>query len=193
MENSIVDETNLEKNELMNHLDVNLDVNSILERLKFELILKTNSDLARVMNIPISTVNSWKHRNSIDIKTVINFCNEKSLDPNWILFGYDRFQYYDIEEVDNSSPVPLSDERTEGRLRRSYDNYRKQVEISTISTFLDSFPNDCKAFLDKKFEELDNNFTKFLLMRAKNLEQKKVELESKLDYANTLIEKLISK
>ena len=64
-----------------------LDVGLLIESLKSLLNVKSNSQLARMMEVPVSTFNTWKHRNSMDFSTIYNFCIVHQINFHYIFTG----------------------------------------------------------------------------------------------------------
>lgn len=60
-------------------------VNDILTRLKSALNIKSDAELAEVLNIKTNVLGNWKSRNSLDHGAIIRVCEERGIDLNWIL------------------------------------------------------------------------------------------------------------
>jgi transcriptional regulator with XRE-family HTH domain len=58
------------------------DANKIIYQLKIILNLSTDLELANFLNISPTTLSTWKSRNSIDYKMIINLCDEHNIDLN---------------------------------------------------------------------------------------------------------------
>jgi transcriptional regulator with XRE-family HTH domain len=56
--------------------------NKIIYQLKIILNLSTDLELANFLNISPTTLSTWKSRNSIDYKMIINLCDEHNIDLN---------------------------------------------------------------------------------------------------------------
>jgi len=61
------------------------DVKNILERAKAALGIKTDQELAELLNIKQTTLSSWKRRGNIDLASVIALCKDISAD--WLIYG----------------------------------------------------------------------------------------------------------
>ncbi len=60
---------------------------SILGRLKELTGAKRDLQLAELLQISPTTLSTWKKRNSVDYKLIIDFCQKKEFDLNFILLG----------------------------------------------------------------------------------------------------------
>lgn len=60
---------------------------SILGRLKELTGAKRDLQLAELLQIGPTTLSTWKKRNSVDYKLIIDFCQKKEFDLNFILLG----------------------------------------------------------------------------------------------------------
>lgn len=172
-----------------------INVNELFERLKQHFKLKSNSDLARIMGIQISTINSWKHRNSIDFKKIIRFCEREKIDLNWLMTGIGYPNTTDGDDIYES----IIDEQVQYKTKKINSdnkqsrNKNNEIDILTLPDTLENLPKQYHDLIEKKMDELDENLFKILVLRVSDLEKKKLELESKLEYANSMIDKLITK
>lgn len=62
-----------------------LDVKNIVERAKQVIGIKTDAELANLMNISSSAVSMWKIRGNIDLPSIITLCEKVNMD--WLIFG----------------------------------------------------------------------------------------------------------
>lgn len=62
-----------------------LDVIKIIKRAKITLGLKTDTELANLLDVSQSTIAAWKSRGNIDFVKIITICNNVSTD--WLLHG----------------------------------------------------------------------------------------------------------
>lgn len=62
-----------------------LDVHGIIERTKAFLGIKTDIELASILNINQSAVSAWKRRGNINLNSIITICSNVSLD--WLIYG----------------------------------------------------------------------------------------------------------
>lgn len=63
----------------------NINTSEAIERLKFKLGLKSDTELSAYLGISQPLISAWKNRNSIDIDLIITKCND--IDLNWLLRG----------------------------------------------------------------------------------------------------------
>jgi len=62
-----------------------LNVQKIIERAKECLGIKTDIELANILNINQSAVSAWKRRGNINLNSIITVCPNVSLD--WLIYG----------------------------------------------------------------------------------------------------------
>lgn len=73
------------------------NANNIIDRLKEELLIKTDKDLCQIIAIKPNTLSTWKKRDTLDFNKVISLCEERNLDLNYIFF--DEREIVDNKEV----------------------------------------------------------------------------------------------
>lgn len=61
------------------------DVIKIIERAKLVLGVKTDTELANILEIKQPTVSSWRKRGNIDLISIIKRCDNVNMD--WLIFG----------------------------------------------------------------------------------------------------------
>jgi len=64
-----------------------LDVVEIIKRTKQCLKIKTDSDLANLLNLKQNTISSWKRRQNIDLTAIITLCTPTGVSIDWLLYG----------------------------------------------------------------------------------------------------------
>ena len=57
----------------------------MIDRIKLAKKLPSDAELARFLKVSTGTVSTWRKRNSMKVKDVLNFVSD--LDMNWLLFG----------------------------------------------------------------------------------------------------------
>lgn len=62
-----------------------LSVKDLFRRLKKHLDVDSDGDLCKILEIPQSTLSSWKNRNTLDIHTIYNRCY--GVDFNVLIYG----------------------------------------------------------------------------------------------------------
>ncbi|MCF8308432.1 MAG: helix-turn-helix domain containing protein [Bacteroidales bacterium] len=58
-----------------------------LNRLKSELNIKTDTELARFLEIKQNTISGWRSRNTIDIKLIIEKCENYNISFDYLIYG----------------------------------------------------------------------------------------------------------
>lgn len=58
----------------------------IIDRLKEELSINTDKNLCKLIDIKPNTLSTWKKRDSLDFNKVIELCEKRNLDLNYIFF-----------------------------------------------------------------------------------------------------------
>jgi hypothetical protein len=64
-----------------------IEFKDILERIKSELILKNDREVADIMGVKTQNVTNWKIRNTIPFLEIISLCLEKDINLIYILTG----------------------------------------------------------------------------------------------------------
>ncbi|SMC69484.1 Bacteriophage CI repressor helix-turn-helix domain-containing protein [Desulfocicer vacuolatum DSM 3385] len=64
-----------------------LHVHNILMRVKLILNLKTDAELAKILEIKPTTISAWKRRGNIDLNKIITLCNPMNVSMDWLLYG----------------------------------------------------------------------------------------------------------
>lgn len=67
--------------------DIRLSTRNVLSRIKGELGLDTDQELADVMGIGIRRIHNWKHRNTVPTEEIVAICGKEGLDLQYILTG----------------------------------------------------------------------------------------------------------
>lgn len=62
-----------------------LNVNHILDRLKSQYGIKTETQLAKKLGVRQNTIGTWRRRNSLQIETLL--CGFENVSPTWLLYG----------------------------------------------------------------------------------------------------------
>jgi len=74
--------------QIVNIKTINLrNANNVIRRLKNMTDCKRDFQLAKLLNVSPTTLSTWKSRDSLDFKTVIDFCVERNFDLNEVLLG----------------------------------------------------------------------------------------------------------
>lgn len=75
-----------------------INVESILERMKSIIQVKTDKDLAGYLFVKTTTFSNWKKNNSIPLEVLISFLNKHSLSMDWLMFGREQKEELNIDE-----------------------------------------------------------------------------------------------
>jgi phage repressor protein C with HTH and peptisase S24 domain len=60
---------------------------NILERLKNQLNISSDTELSEFLGVKQNTISTWKSRNSLDYEKIISICDKNKLDTNYIFLG----------------------------------------------------------------------------------------------------------
>ena len=81
------------------------DVESILNKIKKLETVFNDGDLAEILNTNANNIYSWKHRNQIPNKILLEYCKNAGINYNWLV--YDE----GVKEVPDSFDAPRSTEK----------------------------------------------------------------------------------
>lgn len=70
----------------------------IISRLKDLANIKRDLQLAQLLEVRPTTLSTWKKRDSIDYRLIIDFCNAKGFDLNFVFFGVEPINSH-IEDL----------------------------------------------------------------------------------------------
>lgn len=73
----------------------------IIDRLKDELSIKTDKNLCKILGIRPNTLSTWKKRDTLDFNKIIELCEAKNLDLNFIFFDEEEKGF----EEKNTVPI----------------------------------------------------------------------------------------
>ncbi|MBC9794525.1 LexA family transcriptional regulator [Sinomicrobium weinanense] len=107
-----------------------VETETVLQRLKDRLGIRTNVELSDILDIKPNTLSTWKKRNTLDYKRILNVCHTYRLDINRLFFNH------------NTPPSPRSGREKRGFFvvpREEYypyvTNYRDPSYINTLPRF----------------------------------------------------------
>lgn len=63
------------------------NLNDILNRLKEKLTLKTDTELAELLNLSGGVISNWKARDKIPYNEIFSICENENLDINYIFYN----------------------------------------------------------------------------------------------------------
>jgi hypothetical protein len=87
----------------------------LIERLKKSLKLHRDKDLTTILNVKQSTISTWKSRDTIDYRMVIDICKSRNIDLGYIFYGVDKAQ----AATDNCKNCD--------KLRHENEQYRQKI------------------------------------------------------------------
>lgn len=67
--------------------EITLSTRNVLSRIKTELALDTDQELADLMGISIRRIHNWKHRNTVPTEEIVAICGKEGLDLQYVLTG----------------------------------------------------------------------------------------------------------
>ncbi|MBC9797600.1 LexA family transcriptional regulator [Sinomicrobium weinanense] len=82
-----------------------LNATFVLEKLKKYLQVKTNIELASILQVKPNTISTWKKRNSLDYELIVTVCEKFDIDLNDLFF--DSYNGNDMEEIDRDRNIHL--------------------------------------------------------------------------------------
>lgn len=139
-------------------MDKILNVGIMLDRLKKHFNFKTDTELAKKLGMNLSTLSSWKGRNTFDINEIFSFCVTHGINFQWLLTG----------EVNYNSS-------SGDKYSVSEDIQKYEVKIYELEKELKKTDAECDSD-NKECSRLNAEIT---------------ALRAKLEFANTMIDKLI--
>ncbi|TCV87242.1 helix-turn-helix domain-containing protein [Testudinibacter aquarius] len=84
----------------------NLDVSSIIERMKETVRANSDKSLAEMIGVPSTNISNWRSRNSLPPEIYITFVKRWGLSLDWLLLGERK------DELDAAERLALSAFRT---------------------------------------------------------------------------------
>ena len=90
-----------------------LEAVSILTRVKVFTGMKTDTELAKALNIRQSTVASWRSRGNLNLPAIISLCDGANL--NWLLYGVGSMRTGDLDPVSGKVVAMLEEMDEEQR------------------------------------------------------------------------------
>jgi len=84
----------------------NLSADSVLDRLQLAAGVKSDSALARTLDVNRATLGNWRNRNSVPYSFCVIFSVENHISLNWLLAGQGHMTY---DEAEPSSAALKSD------------------------------------------------------------------------------------
>ncbi|MEM9884400.1 MAG: helix-turn-helix domain-containing protein [Bacteroidota bacterium] len=130
------------------------NASKIIQRLKDLTQLKRDTYLADALNVQPTTLSTWKTRNSIDYRLVIDFCKRKGFDLNYVLLGRETSQ----ENSDLKEAAQLLIQEVKGQLSKEIEKVEKyQVDLHEQLEKLKTKEEIEKA--KEKIKHVSNNTT----------------------------------
>ena len=103
----------------------------LFSKIKNEMDLKSDVELAEALNVKYETLRSWYQRNSIPCELVVDFAHEHKIDLNY-LFGRERF-----EKI--SSPIDILNQEQKKMLDLALKEAFQNNHINEFTTELERF------------------------------------------------------
>lgn len=69
----------------------------ILDEIKRQKNLKSDTELAELFHVSPSTVTNWRVRNSTPFDAIVSFCEKEGINLSWLLTGQALTHYIDID------------------------------------------------------------------------------------------------
>ena len=91
-----------------------LQTKDVLGRIKSELGLNTDGDLAEAMGLGLRRIHNWKHRNTLPTEEIVGLCGREGLDLQYILTG-ERSSFGRLQEPGAHAP-PAQPSTSDGDL-----------------------------------------------------------------------------
>jgi len=79
------------------------NLEDILNRLKNELNIKNDSDLAKILDLSGGVISNWKARNKIPYNEIFTICENENLDINYIFYNIKKEKI--IEKIDYKKEI----------------------------------------------------------------------------------------
>jgi hypothetical protein len=170
-----------------------IDTKLFLLRLRIALNIKNNVDLAKVLDVPYSTLNTWLTRNSLPLENIISKPICKNLSIDWLL-GKDDNEPINFSKLPSFiAAIDIASETEDGFLilNSLFDGF---IIEQIIQKLLDAYVNSKKNMPNNiitRMKRLVFNVTdgRFLMLLDEMLG--KIEL-TKSDNAHDKIQELIS-
>lgn len=122
----------------------NLQFSDILDRLKIFFSVKTNKDLASLVQIiEAQKFNSWSSRNTIPIQELYILANNHNINLHWLLTGVGS------PDVDVTSIIQ-SDEAVSGNIRLAQIIAEKEIKKDELNNILKKFIEDNSTAKNKQ-------------------------------------------
>jgi phage repressor protein C with HTH and peptisase S24 domain len=85
---------------------VMINTKDALTRLKEELGINTDIELAEIMSVGIRRIHNWKQRNTVPTEAIVAICGSEGLDLEYILTGNNTSSSRQRQEPQSQSPEP---------------------------------------------------------------------------------------
>jgi len=122
----------------------NTSVGAVLERLGKALEAKTDSDLARLLDVNRQTLGSWRTRGSVPYALCVKVAEEKGLSLDWLLTGRGRMHPDAPSEAEELNP----------RQRAVLDLFTSLSEDDQREILRDAEEKKRIADMERRLEEL---------------------------------------
>ncbi len=83
------------------------DVKDLIEKMKLVAKLKTNTDLAKELNVSYNTLNTWLKRKKLPQEVIINFANKYNTSLDYLLLKSNPSDNVQINLFNNEAEIPI--------------------------------------------------------------------------------------
>jgi hypothetical protein len=104
-----------------------LGVVDIIKRAKIALGLKTDTQLAKLLDVKQSTIPAWKRRGNIDLAALVTLCNNVSAD--WLIHGIGEINPAAQDEDDITEKINMMLKDMDIDQRRDVLKYAEKEEL----------------------------------------------------------------
>tara|TARA_R110002020_G_scaffold40543_1_gene119789 strand:+ start:1776 stop:2405 length:630 start_codon:yes stop_codon:yes gene_type:complete len=98
--------------------------NNLIARLKFELGIKKDKDLCKLLDIKHNTLSTWKKRDTLDFNKILELCDKHNLDLNYIFFEEEEKKKEEQETIHNNALiVPVVQTKKRNKLNPFFNTH----------------------------------------------------------------------
>ena len=119
------------------------DIKRVIDKIKQIANLKSNADLARLLNISYNTLNTWIKRNSIPFNVITCVSQEFNISLNWLFLNVGAMYLQENNDTTNIN-------QTNHPLLNFQSEFKKLEQLATMGKGLENL----KIKLDNLKEEL---------------------------------------
>ncbi|RAV29923.1 LexA family transcriptional regulator [Sinomicrobium soli] len=109
-----------------------LNATFILEKLKKHLQVKTNIELAEILEVKPNTISTWKKRNSMDYELVVAICERQDIDLNDIFYSHKRAYGSVNNNTDRYIPVVTREYQFQYVNQLGEDSFMESIPVYNL-------------------------------------------------------------